>query len=137
VKGSVSNIGASTVPTWSCYINGFALIPSNISDVNRSNWDFCALQNISTATPSNLTVIASGTSDSPFQFDRIEYIPDASVILDNATILVDANDTQIKYDSGWSDFRGIGMETSVNGSTMTLDFIGEVRLSLEIFPLMI
>lgn len=92
--------------------------------INRNNWKLCTLQNISTTTPTNLTVTASGSTDSPFLLDRIEYIPAANVILDNATVLVPANDSQIQYDSGWSNFRDIGRQTSVNGSTMTFDFIG-------------
>jgi hypothetical protein len=128
VIGSFSNIRASTAPSWTCFINGFHLSSSNIPGVNRNNWQLCGLQNISTATSSNLTVTASGNTDTPFQLDRIEFVPDASVILDNATVGVDAHDAQIQYDSGWTTFRDIGMETSVNGSTITLDFIGAPRL---------
>ena len=88
------------------------------------------------ATPSNLTVKASGTTDKPFLFDRIQYEPDASVILDNATVVVNAFDDQIAY-TGWSPLSDMGMETSVQGSSLTFDFIGAFRLYLQIFPLII
>ena len=134
VIGSFPDIHAST-PSWSCFINGFAISSSITPGINRNNWELCALQNISTTAPTNLTVTASGSTDTPFLLDRIEYIPTASVILDNATVLVPGNDTQIQYDSGWSNFRDIGRQTSVNGSTMTFDFIGAPRLDSHIFAL--
>jgi hypothetical protein len=136
VIGSFSNIYASTIPSWSCLING-SLIPlsssSTIPGVNRNNWLLCSLQNISTAAPTDLTVTASGSTDIPFLFDRIEYIPAASV--DNATVLVQENDGQIQYDSGWNDFEDIGKQTSVNGSTMTFDFVGAPCLHFHKFAL--
>ena len=80
-----------------------------------------------TTMPSNLSVVASNTADGLFLFDSIFYEPDASTILDNATILVEAFDSQIQYDSGWK--RGnTGMETSVQGASMTFDFVGALRL---------
>jgi hypothetical protein len=135
VIGSFPNIQASTAPSWSCFINGFAISSTTIPGINRNNWELCALQNISTTTPTNLTVTASGSTDTPFLLDRIEYTPIASVILDNATVLVPGNDTQVQYDSGWSNFRDLGRQTSVNGSTMTFDFIGAPRLHFHIFAL--
>ena len=55
--------------------------------------------------------------------------------MDNSTVLVPGNDTQIQYDSGWSNFRDLGRQTSLNGSTMTFDFIGAPRLYFHIFAL--
>jgi hypothetical protein len=79
------------------------------------------------ATPSNLTVQVSGTTNNPFLLDRIQYEPDDSVILDNATVVVDAFDDQVSY-AGWSTLGGIGMETSMQGSSLTFDFVGAFRL---------
>ena len=63
----------------------------------------------------------SGTTDNPFLFDFISYVPDASTILDNATVWVDASDSQ--YDSRWnmSDHQA---DTSVQGASMTFGFVG-------------
>ena len=83
--------------------------------------------------PSNLTVVASGTKDSPFLFDYIQYVPDASTILDNATEVVDAFDSQIKYNSGWNKLGTTGMQTSVQGASMTFDFVGACLRSLKYF----
>jgi hypothetical protein len=80
-------------------------------------------------------VVATGTIESRFQFDSIRYVPGASVILDNATVLVDANDTQIKYGHRWRSFRDLGMQTTANGSMMTIDFIGGLRFFFQIFLL--
>jgi len=123
VMGSFSNIGDSTVPSWNCSIDGVDLIPSDPPAINRSYWELCSLKNISTNAQSLLTVVGTGTNDSPFQFDSIRYVPGPSVILDDATVLVDANDAQIKYGRRWRSFN-VGMETTGNGSMMTLDFIG-------------
>lgn len=135
VIGSFPNIRASTPPSWSCFLNGFALSSFATPGINRNNWELCSLKNISTTKANNLTVTASGSTGTPFFLDRIEYIPAASVILDNATVLVQEDDTQIQYDSGWSNFRDIGRQTSVNGSTMTFDFIGAPRLHFHTFAL--
>ena len=65
-----------------------------ISGANLNNVEIYSLQNIVIKpTPSNLTVVASGTADSPFQVS-------ISTILDNASVVVDAFDDQIHYDSG-------------------------------------
>ena len=115
----------STPPSWTCFVDGFALISNNISETNLNNVKICSLQNIKTI-PSTLTVVASGTTpNNPLVFDRIQYTPDPSVILDNSTtVVVDAFDDQIHYDSGWSKLGTIGMETSVQGASMTFDFVG-------------
>jgi hypothetical protein len=119
----------STLPTWSCFIDGFALISNNISQVNLNNVEICSLQNIVTkTTPSNLTVVALGTTSSPFLLDHIQYAPDDNTILDNATVVVDAFDSQIQYDSGWNKLGTTGVETSVQGASMTFDFVGALHL---------
>jgi len=80
-----------------------------------------------TTTPSNLTVEASGTSDNPFLFDRIQYAPDASVVLDNATVVVDAFDDQIQYSPGWSTDGSISKQTSETTSFLNFEFVGTLR----------
>ena len=126
---------STTLPSWTCFIDGYALISNNISQANllNNNVEVCSLQNIVTkATPSNLTVVASGntTSDplAPFLFDYIQYEPDATVILDNATIVVDAFDGQIGYSSGWTTPGEYDCETSVQNSSLNFDFVGAFRL---------
>jgi hypothetical protein len=74
---------ASTPPPVTCYLDGNVFSSNNISHIHVNNVDFCSLNDIvPSATPSNLTVKASGTTANPFLFDRIQYEPDDSVILD-------------------------------------------------------
>ena len=135
--GSFSNIGASTVPSWNCSIDGVDLIPSDTPALERNNWELCSLQNIDSSSPSLLTVLATSTIESRFQFDSIRYVPGPSVVLDDATVLVDANDTQINYGHRWRSFGDLGMETTANGSLMTIDFIGALHFRFQIFLLII
>jgi len=94
-----------------------------------NNVEICSWHGIAPkATPRNLTVVASGMTDNLFLFDHIQYAPDASTILDNATVVVDAFDDQIGYYSGWSPYGDFGLWTSVQGALLTLDFVGSFRL---------
>ena len=119
----IASFNGSSLPTWTCSINGSPLIAVNLSQTPLpiNSVEICSLAN--TPTVSQLSVEASGTSDGLFMFDSILYEPDASTNLDNATVLVEAFDTQIKYDSGWKQ-GNTGMETLVQGASMTFDFVG-------------
>jgi hypothetical protein len=132
-----SFLAPTVPPSWTCYLDGNAFPSKNISlNVNLNNVEICSSSGLAPKdTPRYLTVVASGTVDSPFMFDHIQYEPDASAILDNATVVVDAFDGQIEYSSGWSSAGEIGMETSVQGSYLIFDFVGAFRLELQIFPL--
>ena len=120
----------STRPSVTCYLDGNIFSSNTISHIHLNNVNFCSRNGIvPSATPSNLTVKASGTTGNPFLFDRIQYEPDDSVILDNATVVVDALNTQIVLqDIGWSRLESIGVETSVQGSYLNFYFIGTFRL---------
>ena len=121
----------SNMPSWTCFVDGFSLISNNISqaDLSNNNVEICSLQNIATkTTPSNLTVVAEGVFLASFVFDLIKYVPVSSAILDNAAVVVEAFDTQIQYSSGWNKVGTIGMETSVQGASLTFDFVGALRL---------
>jgi len=119
---------ASTPPSVTCYLDGILFFSNNISLSHLNNVNFCSLNGIfPSATPSKLTVKASGTTGNPFLFDRIQYEPGASVVLDNATVVVDASDGKIGY-SGWSTLDGLDLGTSVQGSYLIFDFIGAFRL---------
>ena len=122
----------SFLPPWTCYLDG-NLFPSNDTSnmLGLNNVEFCSLSGVvrpPSATSSNLTVVASGTTDNPFLFDHIQYEPDATVILDNVTILVDAFDGDIGYSGGWTTRNPFGFETSVQNSSLNFDFVGAFRL---------
>ena len=82
-----------------------------------------------------MTVLASGTTKVPFLLDYIQYAPVASTVLDNATVLVDAFDTEIQYlnDSGEWITSGNQVKTSVQNASMIFDFIGALPPSFEYF----
>ena len=133
VIGSSNN----TLPpsSWTCYING-----NRDTSPSNNNVEICSLSNIvdNNTTPVNLTVQALGTSQMPFLLDYIQYAPIGS-IPDNATVLVDAFDTQIKYrdasggnDSGWV-VSGDQVETTLQGASMIFDFVGALPRSFKYF----
>ena len=126
-----SFLDSGNMPSWTCFIDGFALISNNISqaDLSNNNVEICSLQNIAVkTTTSNLTVVANDLFLADFVFDYIKYVPISGAILDDATVMVEAFDTQIQYSSGWNKVGTIGMETSVQGASMTFDFVGALRL---------
>ena len=120
----------SSQPSWTCWLDGNYFSSNNVSWIrpvlNVNTIEMCSFTDIvPKATPSNFTVVASGTTETPFLFDYIQYVPDARTILDNATVAVDGFDPQIEYFSGWSITPYIGlMGTSVQGSHLIFDFVG-------------
>ena len=132
VIGSFMN---SSLPSWTCFIDGNPLISNNFSNFDSNNVEICSLPNITiNTTPNNLTVVASGTTDNPFLFDYIQYVPDNSTILDNATVEISALDSQIQYDSRWNMSLVDGqVQTSVQGASMTFDFVGALPHSFQYF----
>ena len=123
----IGSFPSSGRPSWTCFIDGNPVISEGHDGPGENNVILCS--SLPSATASNLTVVASGTPDTPFLFDRIQYTPDASFSLDNATVVVSASDPQIQEDSGWTKFGpGLGIETSVQGSSLSFDFVGAFRL---------
>ena len=121
---------SSTLPSWTCFLDGNELISNTISQVDPNNVEICSSKNIvAKKTPSDLTVVAN----SPFLLDRIQYAPDSKTTLDDATLVVDAFDSKIKYDSEWNTFGTTGMQTSVQGASMTFDFVGALPRSFKYF----
>lgn len=135
----MSVIGSLVNPSsfWICYLDGNSIPSNNISGTsNLNNVEICSLSGIVRARGAkvtNLTVVASSNGNS-FLFDRIQYEPDATVtgILDNATIVVDAFDGDIRYSSGWTAVgdAGDGLGTSVQNSFLNFDFVGAFRFKL-------
>ena len=93
---TVAMVGAfqtagTAIPFWTCLLNGNTYNSTAgpfIFDLGAVNTTvLCQFQNITTS-PSNLTVVASGTTSTPFLFSHIEYAPAASTILNNATVAI-------------------------------------------------
>jgi len=123
---------AFKLPSWTCYLDGYVIPSNNISSHSNMNAvEICSQKGIIRvlqATFSTLTVAASGTADNPFLFDRIQYEPDATAVLDNATVVVDAFCDQIQYGPGWNKLGTTGMMTLDQGASMTFDFVGAFHL---------
>ena len=81
--------------------------------------------------PHILTVNATASSNQTFWFDDIQYVPSASVPLDQAAIIVSSLDPQLQYGAGWEGLAGYGNMTSVTGSVFTYNFIGMQIISLS------
>jgi hypothetical protein len=98
----IGSFRAFKLPSWTCYLDGHSLI-NNIPPNDLNNVEICSLTDIlPKATPNNLTVQVSGTTDNP---DRTQYEPDDSIVPDNATVVVGAIDDQIGY-HGWISLNG-------------------------------
>ena len=142
---TVAMVGAfqtagTAIPFWTCLLNGNTYNSTAgpfIFDLGAVNTTvLCQFQNITTS-PSNLTVVASGTTGTPFLFSHIEYAPAASTILNNATVAIFPLDRQIQYGSGWNklDPNDYQVETStqLEGATMAFDFVGARPCSFKYF----
>jgi hypothetical protein len=96
------------------YISRSPLLPTT-----SNNWIYCQNYKLKDG-PHTLTLNATGT-EKTFWFDRIEYVPSATVPLDNKTIsLASPSDGDLHFSAGW----GFG-QTSQQGAHMTLDFVGK------------
>ena len=77
--------------------------------------------------PHVLTVNVTVLKNQTFWFDNIQYLPSASVPLNQAAIIVDSLDSQLQYGSGWGALGSGANMTTVAGSIFTFDFIGMQR----------
>ena len=59
-----------------------------------------------------------------FWFDNIQYLPSASVPLNEAAIIVDNLDSQLQYGTGWEALGEGANMTATAGSIFTFDFTG-------------
>jgi hypothetical protein len=74
--------------------------------------------------PHVLTVNVTILKNQTFWFDNIQYLPSASVPLNQAAIVVDNLDSQLQYGTGWMPLEDIANSTSVAGSMLIFDFVG-------------
>ncbi|KIM39433.1 hypothetical protein M413DRAFT_29182 [Hebeloma cylindrosporum] len=123
VMGSFQN---SAPPSYTCYIDGNAIYSPGFIQGSKLFTDalLCLYFYTKSINSINLTVTASGTTDNPFLFSRIDILPDASATLDNATVMVDTLDPQIHYSTGWNHTPAGFATTSERGASLTFDFIG-------------
>jgi hypothetical protein len=70
-----------------------------------------------------ISVAVTVSNQETFWFDYIQYLPTASVSLNNAALSIDFTDSQIQYGSGWSS-NNLGSSTSQNAATLSFQFTG-------------
>ncbi|KAF9524776.1 hypothetical protein CPB83DRAFT_886030 [Crepidotus variabilis] len=109
--------------TWQCLIDG------NSSDleiviVQEENPSVMCIKAQLEDQPHTLTLNAVVPTGDEFWFDQIQYTPSAGVSLENKTIFIESNDSEIKYGSGWVSTDGIGHATKETSSKFDFEFIG-------------
>ncbi|KAF9559301.1 hypothetical protein CPC08DRAFT_637960 [Agrocybe pediades] len=129
----VQMTAAGTDPDWSCSVDGADITKLQANLFPENNFIICSGDSLSDG-PHTITINAIVRQQTTFWFDRIQYIPSASVDLSNATVLVDALDSAVTLSSGWMDMGGIGNMTQQNGAKLTLDFIGSSLSWVSLIP---
>ncbi|KAF8801613.1 hypothetical protein BYT27DRAFT_7197850 [Phlegmacium glaucopus] len=122
-SNNIRNDSGVLDPTWQCFIDNISIGASTPFQYPENNWEFCE-QNTLLDGPHILTVNATVLKSQTFWIDNIQYVPSASVSLDQAAIVVDSVDPQLQYGQGWQALGGNANMTTVAGSIFTFDFIG-------------
>lgn len=119
-------------PTWQCFIDDISIGSAPPFPAQENNWVFCQ-QDTLVDGPHILTVNATVMKKQTFWFDNIEYVPSASVPLDQEAIVVYNLDPQLHYGPGWGSLGGNANATGATGSTFSFDFIGmQIHISIII-----
>lgn len=130
VVGSNNILNNSGVldPTWECFIDDISIGATTPFPFPENNWVFCDHASLLDG-PHILTVNATILKNQTFWFDDIQYVPSASVPLDQATIGIDNLDKQLlesAYGTGWVALGNTANMTTVAGSIFTFNFTGMV-----------
>lgn len=110
-------------PTWQCFIDNISIGPTAPFAYPENNWLFCEQATLLDG-PHILTVNATVSQNQTFWFNDIQYVPSASVPLDQAAIVIDHLDPQLQYGQGWEALGDTANMTVVPGSKFTFTFIG-------------
>jgi hypothetical protein len=110
-------------PTWECFIDKISIPSTSPFQFPENNWAFCAQDQLVDG-PHVITVNATVLKAQTFWFDSLQYVPSASVNLDQAAILVDNLDPQLQYGTGWGALGGTANDTGTTNSIFTFDFTG-------------
>ncbi|KDR73700.1 hypothetical protein GALMADRAFT_228152 [Galerina marginata CBS 339.88] len=113
--------GAVTNPSWECLIDNKS-VPVQAVSIAENRLLFCEQDGLSDG-PHTIAVNAHVSDQRTFWFDYIQYLPSASVPLDQATLSIDVPDPAMQFGTGWSTFSP-GYKTSTAGSTFSFDFSG-------------
>ncbi|PPR02068.1 hypothetical protein CVT24_011167 [Panaeolus cyanescens] len=122
---NIRNDSGVVDPQWSCFIDNVP-IRSNPFQFFENNWALCSPPDSLVLEDGVhvLTVNATVARSQTFWIDAIDYVPSASVPLDDKAILVENNDPQLQYGPGWQSLGGTANMTTVQGSSFTFQFYG-------------
>ncbi|KAH9481886.1 hypothetical protein JR316_0006416 [Psilocybe cubensis] len=124
-----------TNPSWECFIDGLSgpIVAQPGSAVFGNNIPLCAVSGLQDGSEHTITTRARVEGDRTFWFDYVRYLPSASVPLDNATLWIDAGDSQIQYSTGWESASALtnnenGFPKVVNtaGPALEFSFVGNM-----------
>jgi hypothetical protein len=133
VVGYMSNLNTKIPEPWNCAIDGNAISNTPVGTLQSTPlldpnvFSLCSWHSStdSDSDSHNLTVtITNADQDRPFYFDYIEYFPTESAAFDNATVLINPNDTEIMYSDGQWSLGPLGMATSGPISQFNFTFKG-------------
>ena len=118
-------------PTWDCFVDNISKGKTQPFEWPENNWMFCEEENLMDG-PHTLTVNVTVMQAQPFLFDDIQYVPSASVSLEDAAVRVDSSDSELQYGAGWITVDGStnskAIMTRQVGSNVTFHFFGTLRV---------
>lgn len=110
-------------PTWDCFVDNISIGSSTPFQYPENNWVFCSQDKL-TDGPHILTVNATVAKAQTFWLDDIQYVPSASVSLEDAAVMIDSHDSQLQFGAGWQALGGTANMTTQTGSIFTYNFTG-------------
>jgi hypothetical protein len=120
VMGTYTGTQNSATMDWTCFVDGVNLhkgSPNANTNFYENHMMLCEVP-VSDG-PHTLTVSASVGSNQTLWLDKIQYLPSASVSLENKTIQLDGADSAITYGFGWSSY-----QTQTSDSQLACRFYG-------------
>ena len=110
-----------TNPSFQCLVDGEGISVVTLGAA-ENRLLFCEKDGLSVGQH-QISVAVTVSNQETFWFDYIQYLPTASVSLNNAALSIDFTDSQIQYGSGWSS-NNLGSSTSQNAATLSFQFTG-------------
>ncbi|KAF8163682.1 hypothetical protein B0H34DRAFT_672630 [Crassisporium funariophilum] len=124
---NIRNDSGVVDPSWECFVDEISIGAHNPYQFPLNNWVFCDVDQLVDG-PHVLTVNATVARAQTFWFDQIQYVPSASVPLEQQTILVDSLDPELQFGPQWRNLADVANSTSTQGTQLVFNFTG-IQLS--------
>lgn len=126
---NIANKSGMIDPSWECFVDNISIQKSSPYGFANNDWQFCG-QDALVDGVHTLTVNATVMQSQTFWVDNIQYVPSASVPLDNKAISIDNTDPELHNAFGGSWGSTVVMLhylnlTQTTNSTFTYDFNGK------------